>query len=541
MAGELEKICKLLDEGSGELQCAAAMVLGELKPKDAAVKKALTKALKSTNESLRLYAVEALAEIDPRGALPQLVPLLGSSERVRARASEAIVGIGADAVKPLREQLGKADASVRRGILEVLDRLPSVDATDTLFAGLLDKDLDVVRRSAQAYRQRIPSMSAGDRAKALKKILDFLKSPRVQKQKTPIASCLAVVADFHDASAVKAVLPHVGRTMPPAVRTAALQALGQLPLEGSAARTAVAKLLPLVSEKDFNGIVRPALEVLRKTPSSKEDFDRLLKLMKSTVQPVRHYALRGLGSIGSARASAPLLEALLGDDRSLSETAGAALRSNADFVPALVKALGKEKDQDHVWKVAHVLQTYKNVLDKGTVKKFLSTALDRLGRNKKGFVVYVELARVAAPETLRQALLKRGRDLLAKKKPEEAERHLRLLARDDLASPETDFALACAQLRLQRRDLASAGGDRGSALSLFSKLARGGFALVKTLQKEAKALNPDDLLYLGFALAERQGAERDAGAEILKFVAKKFGSKPAGKSAKQKLKTQGIG
>ena len=141
---------------------------------------------------------------------------------------------------------------------------------------------------------------------------------------------------------------------------------------------------------------------------------------------------------------------------------------------------------------------------------------------------------------MRTAFLKKGRDLILKKKPEDAEWHLRQLMRDDLASPETDFALACTQLRLQRRDLSSAGTDRGPALSLFSKLARGGFALVKTFKKESKMLAPDDLLYLGFALTERQGSERDSGAEILKFVAKKFGAKPAGKSAKQKLKTQGF-
>ena len=59
MAGEIEKICKLLEGGSAELQCAAAMVLGELKPKDSIVKKSLARALESSNETLRLYAVEA--------------------------------------------------------------------------------------------------------------------------------------------------------------------------------------------------------------------------------------------------------------------------------------------------------------------------------------------------------------------------------------------------------------------------------------------------------------------------------------------------
>jgi hypothetical protein len=52
---------------------------------------------------------------------------------------------------------------------------------------------------------------------------------------------------------------------------------------------------------------------------------------------------------------------------------------------------------------------------------------------------------------------------------------------------------------------------------------------------------PEGLLYLGFALVERQGDGRGLGADILKLVAKKFGGKEAGKVAKQKLKTQGVG
>ena len=91
MANELERMCKLLDDGDAELQIAVARVLRELKPKDAAVRKALAGSLKSENEMVRLYALEALAAIDLAAALPHVVPMLGGTETVRARAAQILI------------------------------------------------------------------------------------------------------------------------------------------------------------------------------------------------------------------------------------------------------------------------------------------------------------------------------------------------------------------------------------------------------------------------------------------------------------------
>jgi hypothetical protein len=164
-----------------------------------------------------------------------------------------------------------------------------------------------------------------------------------------------------------------------------------------------------------------------------------------------------------------------------------------------------------------------------------------LDKKESGFQAYFEIVRAASPELATKEVVGRGRDLLKKKDFEEAERVLRLVQRDDLASPEGDLALAIAQLRQQRLDPTSAGRDQGNAIGLFLKLSRKeGFNLLKQLEKESGLVSPGGLLYLGFAFTERQGADRDLGGAILKLVAKKFGAKEEGKIAKQKLKTQGI-
>ena len=541
MANELERMCRLLDEGDAELQIAVSRVLRELKPKDAAVRKSLAGALKSQNEMVRLYALEALAAIDLSAALPVVVPLLGGPEAVRARASQILIGAGAASAAALRDHLDSKDPQVRKGILDILGKLPGVDTIETLFAGLLDPDLDVVRNAAQAYCQRMESASPADRTKALKKILEFMESGKVQKLKTPLASCLTIVGALRDASAVKAVLKYTDRKMPPAARQHALRALGGLPIEGKEAVAVVSKLLPLLDEAEFNEIVRPALDVLGKLAPGKEHAERLLKHAKSRVPLVRLYAVKALGTLGSVQAGSILVEELLGADPRLAESADAALRRNPDFVPVLVKALDKEEDVARTFKIVNVLKNFKNVLDKSLVKKFLAKTFQMLAKKESGFQAYFEIVRAAAPDLARKEVLEQGRDQLKKKDFEEAERVLRLVQRDDLASAEGDFALAIAQLRQQRLDPTGAGRDQGNAIGLFLKLSRKeGFNLLKQLEKESAVVSPEGLLYLGFAFTERQGADRDLGGAILKLVAKKFGSKEEGKVAKQKLKTQGI-
>jgi HEAT repeat protein len=541
MANELERICKLLDDGDAELQISVARIFRELKPKDAAVKKSLVGALKSQNEMVRLYALEALAAIDLPAALPHVVPLLGGPEAVRARASQLLIGAGAASADALRDHLDSKDPQVRKGILDILGKLPGVDTAETLFAGLMDPDLEVVKKAAQAYRTRIESMTAPDKAKALKKILEFMESGKVQKAKTPLPSCLLVVGSLRDASAVKVVLKYLDKKLPPAVRNHALLALFSLPLEGKDATAAVAKLLPLLEESEFNEIVKPALDVLWKLPPGKDNADRLFKILKSPIGPVRMYAIKALGQVGSTQAGSALVDALLGDDPRLSETADGALRGNPDYVSVLIKALDAEDDVAKTFKIVNVLKNFKNVLDKAVVKKFLAKTLSMLDKKESGFQAYFEIVRAAAPDLAKKEVLARGRDLLKSKDFEDAERALRLIQNNDLATSEADLAMGIAQLRQQRLDPANAGRDMGNALGQFLKLSRKeGYDLLKQLDKESSLVSPEGLLYLGFAFTERQGADRDLGGAILKLVAKKFAAKEEGKVAKQKLKTQGI-
>ncbi|MFN3486705.1 MAG: HEAT repeat domain-containing protein, partial [Planctomycetota bacterium] len=280
MSPELEKICRMLQEGSAELQCAAARVLGELGNRDPAVLKALARTLRSSNETVKLYAVDALAKIDARAAAPHLVLLLGDADPVRSRVLHVLASLGADAAPILREHLAAENPRVRQGVVELLGRFAEADPSDALLAALLDPDPDVVRQATEAWRWRARELPAERKAAAAGRILDFLKGPRARRSEAAVASALRILGALGDVRAASALLSHVDRKRPAPVRQAALAALGEMALKGAAARSAAAKLLPLLEEDDFPQIVKPALDVLERLPVGKEHTERLAGLLE---------------------------------------------------------------------------------------------------------------------------------------------------------------------------------------------------------------------------------------------------------------------
>lgn len=496
MPQELEKICSLLNEGSAELQCAAALVLGELKPKDSGVRKALVRALQSGNETVRLYSIEALTKIGAKEAVPHLIPLLGAGPAVKARAMKVITEAGTEVVKELRDRMKGADPEVRKGIAEALGRLGE---EDVLLRALKDPD-PAVANSVLAQADRLKGSA--------KEVHAILKSG---KGRVP---CLQILGEIGDP---KWIAPYVDRKHPPEVRAAAFHALGKLGVDSSI----LPRLLPVLDEE---GDPRPALEVLERMKIGRADAKKVLKLLEHPKPAVRISAIRALGSL--ADAAGPLAEALASPDREVSDAAAAALRSNAAFVPALVKILEERPD----WKIADAIRAH--TLDAKLRKSLLTRCLGLIEKRQDRHRLFFEILRTVALDELRAALLRRGRDLLSKKKFEDAELFLRLLEPDDLATPESNFALAVARLKQRKSD---------PALALFGKLVHAEFPISKALEKDRRLLAAGDLLPVGFRFIERQGAERDFGAGILKFVVKTYGSSHEAKIAKQKLKTQGLG
>src|SRR5881396_1311457 len=76
----VRRVCDMLQSPDGMRRCAAAMVLAEIAPKDAAVVKALGETLKDANQLLTRYVLEAFESIGTRAVVPYVLPLLESSD-----------------------------------------------------------------------------------------------------------------------------------------------------------------------------------------------------------------------------------------------------------------------------------------------------------------------------------------------------------------------------------------------------------------------------------------------------------------------------
>ena len=95
MDSTIKRICGMLQSPDGMRRCAAAMVLGELAPKDAAVVSALGIALRDSNQLLTRYVLEAFETIGSRAVVTFVLPMLNASDmETKLRAASIIARAG---------------------------------------------------------------------------------------------------------------------------------------------------------------------------------------------------------------------------------------------------------------------------------------------------------------------------------------------------------------------------------------------------------------------------------------------------------------
>src|SRR5262245_10541465 len=105
----VRKVCALLASEAHERQIAAAIVLGEVGARDAAVVEALLGALGQGLPPVQRHVLEALGRIGARKALPAILGHVGArDEGVRSAAVSAAIAFGQDAVAPVRQRLAAA-------------------------------------------------------------------------------------------------------------------------------------------------------------------------------------------------------------------------------------------------------------------------------------------------------------------------------------------------------------------------------------------------------------------------------------------------
>jgi HEAT repeat protein len=537
---ETRKILALLDSEAHERQIAAAIVLGEIGARDAAVIDALAAAVARGIPPVQRHALDALGRLASGAGVKRAMPavlagLAARDEAVRRAAVDAAIAIGDEVIGPVRARLADStDLIERRALEEVLGRVGGKDAFKALLAALDTPDVEAARAAALAVRQRVKEASAREKGAYLTEITKTLKARGAGARKGTavglVSGGLKILGFLEDPAAVPTLLGFArDGKQPGTVREEAIVAL-RFTARGKAAP--VSASLSELAERAAPELARAALYSLASLELPPAIAPRLRKIALGREPERALLAIERLAQIAGA-AGADGLAAVLSSttDRGRAEVAATALGARPDGALALGRALIGARDDERVVLLGRLLRPRARALaesgsaGKKLARSLVAAALARVGRGGPQADALVPLARELDREATTEGLRDEAAKQRKRKNAAGTLAVLRLLGQSADATADDGYALAAAELAAGRRD---------EALVICGQLLDRGFDLAAALRKD-RQLDPEQRYQLGFALVERRSP---AGEEILSDLASSGRSKIAA-MAKAKLKSAG--
>ncbi|MBX3227850.1 MAG: HEAT repeat domain-containing protein [Labilithrix sp.] len=530
---EVGKIVGLLKSDAIEKKIAAAIVLGELKAKGPGVVEGLAATLESGVPLLQVHALDALARVGAKKALPQIFPLLSQhDDDVRRAATRAVASVGEEVVPIIKEKMGSAGPEERRALDAALAELGGKDAFSALIKGLASSDAEAAKAAALAVRQQIKNADGNKRRSYLAEVERFLDA---QKKKAgaagAIAAAVKILGYLEDEKTIPTLLAYANdEKADPSVRQEAIIAF-RFALSKDKPSAKVVDTLVKAAEAPDRTLAQTALHTLGSLQVSDDTAKRLEKIALHPDFARASFVLDLLGRMGGAAASSVLTKVLVSTaDRRYAEAAANGIAGKEEAVPALAKALLEATNPDRAWVLAKVLRPTAKKIAPALRKQLLEEALDRLGKGERNYEAHLDVARDADPDAVADALRAlAGR--LRKKDENKARVVLSILCKMDRATNDDRYALASLELSLSNRDTRPASRAGDESLRILGALLRQGFDVAKSLKKD-RALELDHLYYVGFHFTE---LNHPLGEELLEEVVKKGGRAKVAKMAKNKL------
>ncbi|HMF43857.1 MAG TPA: hypothetical protein VKQ32_24450 [Polyangia bacterium] len=535
------KIRGLLASQAHERQIAAAIVLGEIGARDAAVVDALAAAAAGGVAPVQRHALEALARLaggkTARRVMPTVIACFASREEpVRRAAIDAAIAFGDDAVGPARQRLAAAtDVAERRALEEVLGRVGGKDAFSALLAALDTTDVDAARAAALAVRQRVKEATPREKAGYLAQVTKLLRAKgRATRKKGAnpalVAGGLKIVGYLEDPAALPTLLAFArDKRQPTPVREEAIVALRFTARGKAGAR--VATVLAELAERAPAELARPALYSMASLELPPALVPRLKKLALGAEAERALLAIERLAQIATPAGADALAGVLTAtQDRMRAEAAANAVVARPEGPQALARALLAVRDGERAVLLARLLRPRVRALADGgpagkkLAKALVANALSRIGDGQPADAL-LPLAREIDRDAAGAGLRALAGRLQKRKQGDAALAVLRLVGHAADATPDDGYALAAAELRAGRRD---------EALAIVQQLVERGFDVAGALRRD-RQVSPEQRYQVGFVLVERR---QPAGEEILADLAGAGRNKIA-KMAKAKLKSAG--
>jgi HEAT repeat protein len=473
-------------------------------------------------------------------SIAPIVPLLNGPEKLREKATEALVAFGQAAGPALLERLPRAKAEERRALMRALALVGGSASTDALLESVFDPDPEVSRAATSEIRASAEKLARKDREALAHAAIKALGSPRARKSEAARAALARILGALGAPAAEKTLVSLASPREKGEVRRAALLGLEQIAPSGAGHDATVRALLPMLREANWHDVVSHALQALQRVAVPRSLAPALLKLVKSPHPPVRRFAVEKLGDVDTRAVAAALVALLDHEDLRLRDRVAASLSRLSAATPLLVQQIKKAPDADAMWTAARILKGQPKPPKKALLTALRARLGDWLKRGDRRAEPILYLFRHADPAGLEADLIGRARRAKAARRFEEAVTYLVPLTRIEPPPAEALVELAIAKIALSPKDLSAEARRRDEGLAILERLVSSdGATLARRLQKE-RALGPDGLFYIGFHFAERVQDERAFGAEVLRHVARRHARTTAGKAARNKLSLEAI-
>lgn len=525
------RIAQMLEDESTHKRMAAAVVLGELKPKDAAAVTALCKAAKDGSEGLAAAALAALGEIGSMKALPVMLESLARGGDVQKEAARALSALGEGALPAVRDYLQDAAPDVRAAIAGAVQVSGGKQSLEIALEGLRGQPWEAANRVTLSIRQEVKELKEAERKALYKQVEKFVGLKRVHDDEVALRAALKVLGFLELPDTADTLLSHVSSRQASAVRAEAATAL-RFALSGGPTRKALRRLMELLEDED-PAVARAARDTLTVLPIAEELGADLAECTQSQSAEVAFWAITRLGGMGGKVAEKTLVPVAAGKDRARAQAAAKAIAALPEGARLLAGALVDAEEEVGAQVLAEALQPVAKSLAKKEIAALLKAGAHDLKKSVAVARRKLEPVRDADPEawaeTLRDAAKASG-----KKDAARAEVLYGMLSRSPLATPEDRYALARLLLARSSRDPHPKARQRDPGLLELQKLATEGFPLAQTLQKD-KSLDDEERYYLGFHFAESHVPEEQAvGYDLLEAIAQ-TGKGKLKKAAKNKL------
>lgn len=535
----IKRIVALLDDPTPRKRIAAAVVLGELEVKDAAVVAHLVELARNELDAYAEAALEALGKLKALKGLPVMLDSLNRSRDVASAARDAIAALGEAALPELKARLTDATPEARAVLSQLLPAVGGKQSFELALEGLRGQSFDAINKVALSLRHEAREMSEAQRRVMKTQVLKFLEKKKTLEDEDATRGALKMLGFLELPETQDELLHFFSSKHAPLVRMEAATAL-RFAATKSPSKKAVRQLMALLEDENVH-VARGARDSLTVLPIGVEFADELAELCASKDAPVALWAIQHLGQLAvtlkgkaASLAAKTLLPTARGADRARAETAAKVVVELEDGPSLLAEALADAEDEAGAQVLADILSPLAQKLTKKDVKALLDAGGKNLGDALSVARKQLEPVRAVDAEAWAELLREKAK-ALGKRDPARAEAIGQMLGRSTAATPEDRFGVVVQQLLHHSLDPHPRARQRDPSLAELEKLHSEGFGVAEAVMK-AKALSDEARYYVGVHFAEKPQFElKNVGADVLEQLATKGKGKLA-KAAKNKMK-----